>query len=201
MTISAPVQQDFMIHQRQGKNPCLENFLLSENGGQANGIGSFRQDRIHRLHYERLILSPSIRYAVCFTHGNSPFKVFSRDGLPPAIRSDAAIGIGEMPTTSMFSWVNGSRNLSGRAGHHCFGHGGVTSPIMACARRMPMGPMIRSTVRLVWTMAFSPEAPRLAPAFSICAVAMALVPRATISDRFPQPLLQFFDDGTPIPPP
>lgn len=78
---------------------------------------------------------------------------------------------------------------------------GVTSPIMELAKTMPMGPMITSAPRVVTRMAFSPVAPRLALAFIICAVAMALVPRAKTSISSPNSSFIRRMIRLPIPPP
>ena len=78
---------------------------------------------------------------------------------------------------------------------------GVTSPIMALAMIMDKGPTMASTDWLVRTMAFSPVAPRFAPAFIIRKVAAELVPKARISRSFPRDSLMALMKAAPIPPP
>ncbi len=77
----------------------------------------------------------------------------------------------------------------------------VTSPNMALGHVMEIGPKMRSADTAVHTTAFSPEAPRLAPAFNIWAVAMALVPRAISSIDSPKASFRYFIKMDPIPPP
>ena len=58
---------------------------------------------------------------------------------------------------------------------------GVISPSKESAITIPIGPMMMSAVRLPTMAGFSPVAPASAPAFSMAAVAMLLVPMARIS--------------------
>ena len=58
---------------------------------------------------------------------------------------------------------------------------GVTSPKIAWATTMPMGPSTASASITPRTTGFSPVAPQSAPAFNMVAVAMLLVPRAHTS--------------------
>ena len=55
---------------------------------------------------------------------------------------------------------------------------GVTSPSRESADKMPRGPMIKSASRQATSTGFSPVAPKSAPALSMAAVAVALVPMA-----------------------
>jgi acyl phosphate:glycerol-3-phosphate acyltransferase len=64
-----------------------------------------------------------------------------------------------------------------------------------------MGPMITSTMRLVRTIAFSPVAPRFAPAFIIFVVAAEFVPRASIVKSMVMASLRDLMMTAPIPPP
>jgi hypothetical protein len=57
---------------------------------------------------------------------------------------------------------------------------------------MEIGLKIRSADTAVHMTAFSPEAPRLAPAFNIWAVAMELVPRAISSTDSPMASFRYF---------
>ena len=106
----------------------------------------------------------------------------------------------DIPTTTIFSWESGNKIFFAglQAGLR---HFGVTSPIMACAMIMPMVPVTISGFFTYCTMAFSPEAPRLAPDFSIWVVAMALVPSATISMVSSKAFLSLLIIALPIPSP
>ena len=101
----------------------------------------------------------------------------------------------------MFSWESGIRIFLAGLSAIASAILGVTSPIMAWATIMPIGPTITSTDFTVRAMAFSPVAPRFALAFSIWVVAIALVPRAIISMVSPKVSLSLLIIVLPIPPP
>ena len=86
------------------------------------------------------------------------------------------------------------RNLRAWLLVHGFGHFGGDLPHHGMGHDNAQGADDDVDVRVVRTMAFSPEAPRLALALSIWAVAMAFVPRAMISTLSDSSSPEPFDD-------
>ena len=106
----------------------------------------------------------------------------------------------DSPTISTGSCERGAR-LFGRRLTRCFGHSWGYLSNMALAQRMPMGPTIQSAPIIPLQMAFSPDAPLLAPALSMTDAATAFVPSATHRYVFFQCFIQIFNQVAPMPPP
>ena len=86
------------------------------------------------------------------------------------------MGLLSMPIISKWFCATGKSSLRARDEATAAAICGVISPSMELGSTMPMGPTITSAVCDVTHTAFSPAAPRFSPAFSIAAVAKALVP-------------------------
>ena len=78
---------------------------------------------------------------------------------------------------------------------------GETSPMMPLAIKIPMGPRITSALAALYTTAFSPVAPRTAPAFSMALVASTFVPTASSSQSAGSLSSSSFASCAPMPPP
>ena len=78
---------------------------------------------------------------------------------------------------------------------------GETSPMMPLAIKIPMGPRITSALAALYTTAFSPVAPRTAPAFSMALVASTFVPTASSSQSAGSLGSSSFASCAPMPPP
>ena len=78
---------------------------------------------------------------------------------------------------------------------------GETSPMIPLAIKIPMGPRITSALTALYTTAFSPVAPRTAPAFSMALVASTFVPTASSSQSAGSLGSSSFASCAPMPPP
>jgi hypothetical protein len=67
-------QENLMIDQRQGMDLGLENFLVSENAGQAQAVG-LRHDRIDGFH-NQLLVGFGDKIRIGFTHEVTSFIFF-----------------------------------------------------------------------------------------------------------------------------